>query len=76
MTRYRALVGLDYGSKRAEAGEVRDDIPERSLPWLLEQGLVEEDCGHAGCEFVDLTEPNGRHAGAVAHVADCDRGED
>jgi len=41
-----ALVGLDYmaGSKpkRLEAGKRADDIPARSVNWLLEQGLIKE----------------------------------
>lgn len=27
-------------SKRVEAGAVVTDIPERSIPWLLEQGII------------------------------------
>lgn len=39
---YRALVGLDYPPhKRAEAGDVVDDLPGKSLRWLLEQGHIE-----------------------------------
>jgi hypothetical protein len=41
---YMVLVGMDYktpkGERRAEPGDVRDDLPERSLPWLLEHGAV------------------------------------
>lgn len=44
--RYRVNVGLDYEAKgkprRAEPGDVVDDIPAASLPWLTEQGYVEE----------------------------------
>lgn len=32
----------ERGMKRAEAGEVLDDIPSVSVPWLLDQGLIEE----------------------------------
>ena len=28
--------------KRAEAGEVAEDIPEVSVPWLLRSGSIEE----------------------------------
>lgn len=39
---YRVLVGLSwYDDGRAEAGEIRDDIPAKSIPWLLEQNLIE-----------------------------------
>lgn len=37
---YKVLVGLDYGGKRAEPGEVRDDIPAKSVKWLLADGLI------------------------------------
>lgn len=43
-TKYRVLVGLNYGpdgSIRREPGEIADDIPERSVPWLLEQNCIE-----------------------------------
>lgn len=32
----------ERGLKWVEEGEVVDDIPEVSVPWLLEQGLIEE----------------------------------
>ncbi len=43
MANYRALVGMDYGnpSVRVEAGDVVSDIPAKSIPWLLEQNLIE-----------------------------------
>lgn len=42
MSKYRALVGLDYPpGKRVEAGEVVADLPEKSVKWLVKQGLVE-----------------------------------
>jgi hypothetical protein len=41
---YRVLVGLNYppNDKRAEPGDVVDDIPPGSLGWLLDAGAVEE----------------------------------
>lgn len=42
--RYRVLVGLNYGpdgSIRREPGDIVDDLPPKSVKWLLEQGLVE-----------------------------------
>ena len=40
---YRVLRGLSWGKdKRAEPGEERKDIPASSIPWLLEQGHIEE----------------------------------
>lgn len=38
---YRVLRGLEWGSKRAEPDEIRSDIPAASIPWLLEDGLIE-----------------------------------
>lgn len=41
-TKYRALVGLDYPpGKRAEAGEVVTDLPDKSIKWLVQQNLIE-----------------------------------
>ena len=46
MTQYRALVGIDYPpDKRAEAGELVSDLPEKSATWLLAQGLIETTDG-------------------------------
>jgi hypothetical protein len=42
MASYKVLVGLDYGDKRAEAGDVVSDLPTKSITWLKEQGLIEE----------------------------------
>lgn len=39
--RYRVVHGLDYDGKRAEPGEIRDDIPAASVPWLLDGGHIE-----------------------------------
>lgn len=40
--KYRALVGLDYPpGKRAEAGAVVADLPDKSIKWLLKQQLIE-----------------------------------
>lgn len=45
MKRYRAKVGLSWetksGTKHVEAGQIATGIPEHSVPWLLEQGLIE-----------------------------------
>ena len=42
--RFEVLVGLDYpvGAKhvRREAGDIADDIPTKSVPWLLLEGLI------------------------------------
>ena len=39
--RYRVLVGLDYPPlKRAEPGDVVDDLPASSVKWLLADGLI------------------------------------
>lgn len=41
-TKYKALVGLNYGDKRVEADEVVDDIPADSVEWLLEGRYIEK----------------------------------
>jgi hypothetical protein len=33
--------GLQYKTKRVEAGDVVDDIPRDSVKWLREQGYIE-----------------------------------
>lgn len=39
---YRVLVGLSYPpDRRAEPGDVVDDIPPQSLGWLKNQGFIE-----------------------------------
>ncbi|MGI5288030.1 hypothetical protein ACQEVF_32460 [Nonomuraea polychroma] len=48
--RYRALAGLDYPGKggkprRTEPGDVVDDLPAKSVRWLVEQGHIEEVSG-------------------------------
>ena len=40
--KFRVLNGLNYGDKRREPGDIVDDIPKKSLWWLLEQGHIEE----------------------------------
>jgi hypothetical protein len=43
MAQYRAIVGLDYPpNKRAEAGDLVSDLPEKSVAWLLDSGFIEE----------------------------------
>lgn len=39
--RYRVLLGLNFGNKRAEPGSIRSDIPEQSIKWLLKRGAIE-----------------------------------
>ena len=41
MATYKILVGIDYGDKRAEAGDNISDLPTKSISWLLEQGIIE-----------------------------------
>jgi hypothetical protein len=52
--RFRVVRGLNYpgggGARRAEPGEVVDDLPAGSVPWLLAQGHITpvEDEGGEG----------------------------
>lgn len=39
---YRVNVGINYPpDRRAEPGDVVDDIPGSSVAWLLEDGVIE-----------------------------------
>jgi len=43
MAQYRVLTGLNYPpDKRAEIGDVVDDLPAQSVKWLLADGLIED----------------------------------
>lgn len=42
MATYRVLVGIDYAGKRVEPGAVVDDLPSKSVSWLVAQGIVEK----------------------------------
>jgi len=42
MPNYRVLSGIDYAGKRAEPGSIVSDVPSRSVPWLIEQGIIEK----------------------------------
>ena len=39
---YRVIVGIDYPpDRRAEPGDVVDDLPGKSIKWLTEDGFIE-----------------------------------
>jgi len=41
---YRVLAGIDYPpNKRAEAGDVVDDLAPQSIKWLLSAGIIEDN---------------------------------
>ena len=45
---YRVLTGLSYPpDRRAEAGEIVNDLPSKSVKWLLNKGHIEEVAGSA-----------------------------
>jgi uncharacterized protein YdaT len=39
---YILKVGLMFGDKQYEEGDVVEDIPAKSVKWLKKQGLIEE----------------------------------
>lgn len=43
--KYKVIVGVNYKvngkNKRVEPGEMSTDIPEESVKWLVEQGVIE-----------------------------------
>lgn len=46
--KYRAVVGISYPPDgRAEAGDLIDDLPGKSIKWLLECGAIERADGKA-----------------------------
>lgn len=52
MATYRVLAGISYPpNKRAEVGDVVDDLPSRSIKWLVEAGCIEQ---------VDTPKPKGK----------------
>ena len=43
MAKYRVLQGIDYPpNKRAEIGDVVEDLPPTAVKWLLESGAIED----------------------------------
>jgi len=56
MAKYRILSGIDYPpNKRAEAGDVVDDLPAKSIKWLLESNIIEPaDKETAALKVVDV----------------------
>jgi len=43
MARYRVLQGIDYPpNKRAEVGDLVDDLPANAIKWLLDTGAIED----------------------------------
>lgn len=40
---FRVLIGMNYppDDRRAEPGEIVDDIPAASVDWLLREGAIE-----------------------------------
>lgn len=56
MAKYRVLSGIDYPpNKRAEEGDVVDDLPAKSIKWLLESNIIEPaDKETAALKVVDV----------------------
>jgi len=43
MAKYRVLQGIDYPpNKRAEIGDIVEDLPATAIKWLLESGAIED----------------------------------
>lgn len=59
MPKYKVLVGIDYPpNKRAEPGDIVDDLPSRSIKWLREGGMIEPlDAKHRDPEPEPQPEP-------------------
>jgi hypothetical protein len=58
MARYRVLTGIDYPpNKRAEAGDIVEDLPAQSVKWLLDSGLIEDTAKPTKSDGVVKEEP-------------------
>lgn len=61
--RYQVLIGLTYGGREVPAGETVDDVPKRSVAWLLEMQAIREEPAAAqvvvGETAADETRPEG-----------------
>jgi hypothetical protein len=45
---YKVLTGLSYPpNKRAEVGDVVNDLPQNSVKWLIKSGRIEEITTHS-----------------------------
>jgi len=55
MPKYLVKVGLNYPpNRRAEAGDVVDDLPAKSIKWLRDQNAIElADANAKSDDFVD-----------------------
>ena len=58
MTSYRANVRLSFADKDFAEGDIIDDIPTKSLKWVIEQGLVEAVEAKKGTKPTPVTEPS------------------
>lgn len=46
MAKYKVLVGIDYPpNKRAEIGNIVDDLDGKAIKWLLDGGYIESADG-------------------------------
>jgi hypothetical protein len=58
MTSYRANVRLSFADKDFAEGDIIDDIPTKSLKWVIEQGLVVAVEAKKGTKPIPVTEPS------------------
>lgn len=78
MPKYRLTTGLEYPpNRRAEAGDIVDDIPAKSVKWLREQGLIEPvDASAKAAVDVEVVEEPAPVVVEVADVVDATKSED
>lgn len=53
MAKYKAITGIDYLGKRAEAGDIVTDLPPKSIKWLRECGAIELLDGEVAADATD-----------------------
>ncbi len=60
---YRVIVGIDYptgkGQKRAEPGDIVDDLPKKAIEWMLPAGIVEKTTEESTAQESDPAEEGG-----------------
>lgn len=79
MAKYRVLIGIDYPpNRRAEVGEIVEDLPAKSIPWLLKDGHIEaadkaaQGAAEATPSPVSPTDANAPQTPAVADAGGTD----
>lgn len=63
MAKHRVNVGLEYGGKTVKSGDVVDDIPAKSVKWLLDQNLISPADGKSAPATIEEAAPEAAEDG-------------